>query len=668
MRKFLILSLVVLNLWAYRWIFFEGFNLPYYKELYGHSQWLFPMSPRVISDSDLYKYVGYQLFLGANPLSLDAEVPPLGKYIYGMSAGLLGNPYFASVALFLATTLAFWYLAKLYLGSRKGETATILLLLIPFFGWQLGQTMLDLPQLLCLLLHLIFLRKTNFTFSVLAGLALGAFIGTKIGFIAPVIVLADVVYLFKVRRLRYLAIVLVSAAIFYIGLYWRYFQLGFSLKDWFSSQKWMANFYLQSGPLASLPFMEIISLLSGYFRGWWGSGWERVVGWTVLLPVVTGLYAFALIKSFRHRKKIDSFSQLLLIISFGLTFLYCFIAFWPRYLLLSVPLYLLVVLREFNLSGKLILVFAVIWLMTLFPLSFDAAKEDTRLWNAGLFKDLYVRQAGLREISSNDFARQFFSFETAAEISERKISIIMPLSWPWQDKVTGVLRTQYLTSLGDVLEEKPVTYIRINNKWTMVWNWDYLLSGYKPGDKLVLTKEAVKSGKLIEASGIILAKTAERPFISVNKTIFPDDRSLLLDLERLTKIHRDILRIMIYVMAPDGVTIPLAPVLNDFDPNVLARLRGSPALTLENKTLRLIQTELSQAGFREKILALDRQYPQASGRPKGSILLTRNGTVIRTIIESSSLPGKDIKLDRDLTSLGMHSAEMEKSIGGDWRQ
>src|SRR3989344_7148489 len=65
--------------------FIEKYDTAYWKDRYEHSQWQLPLSERIIGDDGLYAYAGYKLVHGLDPTIISAEVPPVGKYIFGFS-------------------------------------------------------------------------------------------------------------------------------------------------------------------------------------------------------------------------------------------------------------------------------------------------------------------------------------------------------------------------------------------------------------------------------------------------------------------------------------------------------------------------------------------------------------------------------------------------------
>ena len=89
----LLILIAYLGLVTYtnRALLFSTFDEAYWKNKYEQSQWKLPLSVRTIGDDGLYLYVGYRLVHGNDPTSSNAEMPPLGKYLIGISIVLFGN-------------------------------------------------------------------------------------------------------------------------------------------------------------------------------------------------------------------------------------------------------------------------------------------------------------------------------------------------------------------------------------------------------------------------------------------------------------------------------------------------------------------------------------------------------------------------------------------------
>ena len=126
----------------------ERVDLVALENYYYASQWFTPGSRVIMSDNELYQWAGYQIFKGVPLFSINPEVPPLGKYFYGASIFLTGNPYWPSLFLFVLSVLVFYFWAKIFLQNQaKAKWATLFLAFSPLFYGEIARSMLDLPQL-----------------------------------------------------------------------------------------------------------------------------------------------------------------------------------------------------------------------------------------------------------------------------------------------------------------------------------------------------------------------------------------------------------------------------------------------------------------------------------------------------------------------------------------
>ena len=104
MKKLIIASLLLVFIYHFsqiiytqRAVFSEKYDQSYWKDRFEHSQWVLPLSKRIIGDDGLFAYIGYDLINGGSITGFDSEVPPLGKYLIGLSIKIFGNPYYYSV-------------------------------------------------------------------------------------------------------------------------------------------------------------------------------------------------------------------------------------------------------------------------------------------------------------------------------------------------------------------------------------------------------------------------------------------------------------------------------------------------------------------------------------------------------------------------------------------
>src|SRR5690606_16492566 len=137
-----------------RSVLLQAPDFSYLNTLYDQSQWRIQASPRIISDNQLYQVAGRRLVTEHDFTDTNPEVPPFGKYVYGLADISLGNPYWAALGWSMLSSVIFYSLPKEVLKTPDQVfTATVLFVLSPRFFSQITQAMLDEPQVASLVTH-----------------------------------------------------------------------------------------------------------------------------------------------------------------------------------------------------------------------------------------------------------------------------------------------------------------------------------------------------------------------------------------------------------------------------------------------------------------------------------------------------------------------------------
>ena len=329
-----------------------------YEKKFNQSQWVIPNSKRVISDEDLYAYAGYQYLKGKNPILINPEVPPLGKYIIGVSILVFNNQRLASIVVGVLSLGMIFLL--IYLSTRSLFISSLGLLLSSttslFVDQLIHAPQLDIFQLLFLLstfyFFLLYLKKKSLIYMFLSGISAGAFVSTKI-FVVSFFLINSTLFLFYLMRrisIKKVAVemILLNFVILlvYLITYTSYFINGGTLRGFLGVQKWIFLFYNESQ-------IEKIRLLGSYIglilvNRWkyWSDGYPIISyeSWTIIWPLVFllgGISTIMLVK-----KKDGLKDNLVLILT---AFLVVYNGFltpnYPRYLLLLfIPLNMLIAL------------------------------------------------------------------------------------------------------------------------------------------------------------------------------------------------------------------------------------------------------------------------------------------------------------------------------------
>src|SRR6266702_3141043 len=98
------------RVYQYRNDYFSRYNSEYWKQRYLHSQWVVSNSKQPIGDDGLYAFSGWEYVNGRDPTILNAEVPPLGKYLIGLSIIAFHNQNIFALLCGLLVLTAFYFL------------------------------------------------------------------------------------------------------------------------------------------------------------------------------------------------------------------------------------------------------------------------------------------------------------------------------------------------------------------------------------------------------------------------------------------------------------------------------------------------------------------------------------------------------------------------------
>ena len=478
--KLLIIITVGLVLYLSRYIFVYRYEPEYYENWYYHSQWNIPQSTRGISDGELYKFVGYRLAQGENPFDLNSEVPPFGKYLFGLAEKYLGNPFPVTIALYLLA------IAVIYLFSRS-TLVTLLFASTPFVATQVHETMLDMPLMTAYLLHawlfVRYLHNRKLRELSLAGLFLGLASGIKLPiYTLPILILG--LFLSK-----FSPVYLVSTAVGY-GLAWfNYFLAHPNPIPWIRLHTKMFGFY--SGSLDKIDHLnQWKTIFVNSYQGWWQTKIINISDWSLLLPLGVIATVIIFVRSLRRKDLPALYLSSLALIFLAINSL---VPFWPRYLMPVIPLFCLLISKLFHKKQWVIWLLILANLPTLFSsLTPKDASGDTqasaRFISTRAYRELYrslpvVQRKALPEDAFISTYEQFLD-----RLDTRKIDT----------KLTGQnLEITYLTKYGPLTHTVPLVFTKINNQWKMNWNWDIIWPGFTPDSKLIIEEKTPSFGKAL---------------------------------------------------------------------------------------------------------------------------------------------------------------------------
>lgn len=372
MRKIIVLGVCVIfiiqlgyRIYGYRASYSTRFDPNYWTKRYNDSQWT-PKSSCIVTDphinphtcvwddnwydthkatfksnatvpigdDGLYTYAGYQYIKGHDPTTLNAEIPPLGKYAIGLSIVLFHNQnIFALFAGLLALGSLFLLNTQIFKNKFLAFIPVVLFSLEPLFYTQLRAPFLDTFYLSFLLLTFFFFLRKNY---VLGGIFLGCMMSVKASSSTFILViLVALIYLFLTRafrEMRKLLLLVLSSAIVFIAAYLRYFLLGHSVREFIGVQTWIVHFYANGAH--PNPVNALQMLLLGRWTTWWGPT-SHIPEWSLSWSVLLVVFCVYLLYAIKTRYK----GKTLLLALWILLYLGLFVVVpvWPRYLLLVLP-------------------------------------------------------------------------------------------------------------------------------------------------------------------------------------------------------------------------------------------------------------------------------------------------------------------------------------------
>jgi len=502
---FAILIVIFFIFFNSRQIFFHRYEPEYFENWYYHSQWLYPQSARGMSDGPYYQFVGYRLVHGENPFNINFEMPPFGKYLYGLGAVFFGNSYWVSIFLYLLSVLVFFLLSKdLFKNSQIALLALLLFVTTPFVATQVRETMLDLPLMSLYLIHvwlfIKFLSTRKHMNLLLAGIFLGLATATKPGLYTPAVAILGLILVFFAGKkifnpIFYAAFVLLGYVLAYFPVY---FIRHPNPIPWLRLHEKILKFYLNAGNGQPNYLNQWKTIFISVYQGIWEGGQKIVISdWSPVLPL--GVIATVAVLILGLKKRHIQWVYLSGICLIFLT-VNTFIPFWPRYLMPIIPIFvlLIIILAIFTtfFSKRIIYVVLFLSFLNLPNLVSSLTHEDlsghfqsiARFVSTRAYRELYrsINPEQRKTLSEQEFIRQNESFLDAlgtinVEMSVKEVS-------KSKDAMKVKYRLRYETTCGNLSHDPTLTFVRVNNQVKLVWKWDYLWPGYDPKNKVAKEK------------------------------------------------------------------------------------------------------------------------------------------------------------------------------------
>lgn len=670
-------------IFANRGLLFSFFDSVYWKDKYEHSQWKLPLSVRTLGDDGLYLYEGYRLAHGGDPTLLNAEVPPLGKYLIGYTTALFGNPYWFGFIINAAVLISTFFLSKRLTHQEAISWLAVLLLATdPLFTNQYALTMLDSLQTLFLILYGLFIlhaiekKQSVLFYTALAGVTLGFFSETKFPLLVPIPFLLGAWQLWRrYHSLRLITALIVGVVTGYLLPYTGYFLQGHTIIEWLKVQKWIISFFLSSR-LTPTYGSVLVNMSTGYFQNIFSHIWQPSPHWSPVWPI---LLLTLCISFFRTRR--EKSLLFLHLLALGILSFYIVIPFWTRYLVLILPfLYVLLVISLRRLTPKVLTLLSIVFvtlnilwsLPTFFPTPDGMLSLFTYSWKNNFFADMYedVNAQSKKDWDRTSFREFGLNTIYDGEIEKVEIHYSSPSVSLFTREITIPARITYITRhLGPFDIKTTIPLKKENNRWKVVWDWSLYLPSLSSATHLETSVTEGKRGDIVASDKTKLATDFPSMLISVTpKDIDPEKETmLLLLLEKL--FDRKILSVYfhqrIYGNTLSTKAIPMGVLARILTPDEMTELTSYKGIHLTPhlgrhtgwSDLRKIGTVanshvfeccslLYTTGLYDGIEGVEKEKNAILKGENGGtlILLNENNQIIETFIEKIKRDGGNVQL------------------------
>ena len=292
-------------------VYKEPFSPEIHRKLYGASQYINKHPLSEIGDEIVYAFAGWEYVHGLNPILLNGEQPPLGKYFIGLSELWFNNSRFTAPIFNVLTLLALFWLLYLVLDSILISSALVALFSFEkvFLVQMQYAPLLDNIQLFFVLLSFCFFVKFYKTGKLLVPslLSLGLVMATKFwvtGFTILIVWLLSLLINHYFKKTKHLLLALPLTLAPLLASYYQSFVQGMSVREFFGTQKYIYSWHsakLEFNPIAVWDFL--------LFGRWHNQGEiKQAVDWQLTWPIIGVLSVLAiylLAKQYKRSKTKD---------------------------------------------------------------------------------------------------------------------------------------------------------------------------------------------------------------------------------------------------------------------------------------------------------------------------------------------------------------------------
>lgn len=316
-----------------------------YQYVFSISQYSIPRSKHIIPDEVVFAYAAWEIMKGKNPILINGEAAPFGKYLIGLSEYFLGNEKVISLIFNVLSLIALFYLSFLIFKSIFWSLLLITLFSFEklFIAQMIYAPSLDNIQLFFILLSFIFyiLSFKKPLFLISGFLTLGILMSVKFWLPGVLIFLIWVIHSFLSRNYeRLIRLILCSPFTLFsmLIIFIPVFLHGESLRRFFGYQKYLFEFYRQKLDFNPLGFWDL-----ALFNRWHissGSKIQQASDWQITWPILTVLSLTFFLLVFKKKIFLETIKK-----PIGATFVWLFVYVFflsfgtilPRYILPALP-------------------------------------------------------------------------------------------------------------------------------------------------------------------------------------------------------------------------------------------------------------------------------------------------------------------------------------------
>lgn len=314
-----IILLTIIMMLLYRAIapVWSSYTSPYYTDdiyrgyqsAYDSSQYRRKENAGLIPDETVFSYAAGAYARGVDPILINSEHTPLGKYLIGFFILLMKNDKFIVLPSATLTLIAVWIIGWMTIKDKIAALVPVAVLATePLFLNQIRTApLLDIIQLPWILFAIAaFLwerRKGKF---LITAVMIGLVMATKTIVPGILLVMTFVAFLFLQRKWNHimqLILWLFISVVIFVASYARTFMSGYTIADFIGFQKWI--FLYQKSKLI-FPFSVWRLLLFNQWQAWWGDmsiisadDWK----WTWPVSTLLGFVAMGLFAARRVSTK-----------------------------------------------------------------------------------------------------------------------------------------------------------------------------------------------------------------------------------------------------------------------------------------------------------------------------------------------------------------------------